>query len=242
MSRGVRIAWAVALALLVAGFGSVFALKRYQARSVDPDFWVDDIAAFAEADAETPPVPGGIVFTGSSSIRLWDGLAEDMAPLPVLNRGFGGSHLAHVVHYYERLIYVHEPRAVVVYAGDNDLSSGGGKTVEDVVAAYDALDRLVRRTLPEAHLYFIAIKPSKLRIDRWPEMERANAAIEKRCNATPRRTYLDVATPMLGPDGQPRRELFVFDGLHLSDEGYALWTEVVRSRLLADWEAAEASN
>jgi hypothetical protein len=43
-----------------------------------------------------------------------------------------------------------------------------------------------------------------------------------------RLSYIDIVKPMLGDDGQPRRELFKKDNLHLNDEGYRLWTRVVK--------------
>ena len=94
------------------------------------EFWAADIEAFEAADAERFPAPGPIVFTGSSSIRLWSSLEEDMAPLYVLNRGFGGAHMAHVLHFADRIITPYTPRALVLYVGDNDI--GAGKTPEVV--------------------------------------------------------------------------------------------------------------
>lgn len=181
-----------------------------------------------------PPEPGGIVFVGSSSIRLWSRLARDMAPLPVSNQGFGGSHIEDVIRYAPRLVLPHRPRLVVLYAGDNDLA-GDDKTPESVSADFGVLVSRIHATLPETRIYFIAIKPSILRWDRWPAMRDANERIAAACADDPRLVYVDVATPMLGPDGNPREELFVFDGLHLSEEGYALWTSILRPRLQRDW-------
>src|SRR5262245_66348764 len=65
----------------------------------DPARFESEIHAFEAADATDPPPQNGIVFTGSSSIRLWTTLAEDFAPLPVINRGFGGSMLPEVTAF-----------------------------------------------------------------------------------------------------------------------------------------------
>jgi lysophospholipase L1-like esterase len=181
-----------------------------------------------------PPEPGGIVFVGSSSIRFWGSLARDMAPLPVSNQGFGGSHIEHVTRYTPRLVLPHRPRLVVVYAGDNDLA-GDAKTPESVSADFATLVRRIHAALPKTRIYFLAIKPSIRRWDRWPRMREANRRIADACADDPRLVYVDVATPMLGSDGKPREELFVFDGLHLSEDGYALWTSILRPRLQRDW-------
>jgi lysophospholipase L1-like esterase len=122
----------------------------------------------------------------------------------------------------------------VLYAGDNDLDERTGKTAADVVRDFQAFVARVHAAVPDARIYYVAIKPSRLRWARWPEMARANAEIAAACAADPRLGFLDVATPMLATGEPPARELFVFDGLHLSAQGYALWTSVVQPRLLAD--------
>jgi hypothetical protein len=142
---------AAGLALL-AGLG-VFAFPRYYAwRAQDPAFFADEIAAFAEQDRRAPPPDAPIVFVGSSSIRLWHTLASDMAPLPVLNRGFGGSQLTHLIHYVEQTVVRYLPRAVVVYAGDNDLDARTGKSAEDVARDFGTLVATIHAYAPGARI------------------------------------------------------------------------------------------
>ena len=214
-------------------------LAWYGRASQDPAFFEDEIAAFEAEDREHPPPTRPIVFVGSSSIRLWSSLAEDMAPLPVLNRGFGGSQLAHAVHFAERIVVSYRPRAVVLYAGDNDLDASSGKSAADVVRDFQAFVSLVHGAVPDARIYYLAIKPSRMRWARWPEQAKANAEIAALCGQDPRLAFLDIATPMLATGAPPDRALFIIDGLHLSERGYALWTSVVKPRLLADFPDAE---
>lgn len=208
----------------------------YAWRSQDPAFFADEIAAFAAQDAASPPPDGAVVFVGSSSIRLWSTLAEDMAPLPVLNRGFGGSQLAHVIHYADETIVRYLPRAVVVYAGGNELDAQTGKTADDVARDFATLVATIHAYAPGARIYFLSIKPSKRRWDRWPEMRRANERIETFCNGDSRLRYVDVATPLL-EDGEPRDDVYAWDGLHLNATGYREWTRVLRPILCADLRA-----
>ncbi len=214
----------VAFGLLVAGaVGSYF---FYMSRSgADPAFFEPEIQAFLEADRAAAPTPGEIVFYGSSSIRFWASLEADMTPLPVVNRGFGGAHLSHLIHNASRVVIPRSPRAVVVYAGDNDI--GAGKSAETVAADFDALVRLLQGSLPELDVHYLSIKPSRLRWKLWPEMTRANALIRARAEGDPRVHFIDVGQVLLGPDGRPEKRFFRFDGLHLSEAGYAAWTAVV---------------
>ncbi|MBY0399438.1 hypothetical protein K2X89_04025 [Myxococcota bacterium] len=220
----------VVLALLL--LGAVGFYRDYMSRAAeDPAFFAPEIEAFLEADRTAPPAPGQIVFVGSSSIRFWTTLEQDMAPLPIVRRGFGGAQMSHVLHEAPRIVIPYAPRVVVVYAGDNDI--GAGKSAETVVADFEALVALLQKSLPETDVWFLSIKPSRLRASLWPEMAKANARIEALAEADPRLYFLEVGTVLRGPDGEPDRAFFRFDGLHLNADGYAAWTQVVKPALLA---------
>lgn len=220
------------LAVVLLALGAVGLYLAYMSRSgADVAFFEPEIQAFLEADAEHPPAPGQIVFFGSSSIRFWSTLEQDMAPLPVLNRGFGGAHLSHLIYNAPRVVIPYAPRAVVVYAGDNDI--GAGKSADTVVADFEALVALLHASLPETDVYFLSIKPSRLRHSLWPEMAKANERIRALSEGHARIHFIDVGQVLLGADGKPDRDFFRFDGLHLSARGYAAWTSVVAPVLRA---------
>jgi len=224
--------------LIVLAIGAGLALRNYRQNSVDPHFFDETIDGFEAEDRANPPPPGAVLFTGSSSVRLWSSLAEDMAPLRVVNRGFGGAHMAHVALNANRLTTPYAPSAIVLYAGDNDLAEGTGKTAQTVIEDFKTFLSKVRSELDDVPVYFIAIKPSVLRWERWPEMSEANAKIQAMAQSDPALHYLDIATPMLNSrDSEttpgPNPDLFRFDGLHLSDQGYSVWTQVIRPALIA---------
>ena len=209
-------------ALLLAGTCTTHAQpnKAERQRQFEPE-----IRRFEEADREQKPAAGGVLFVGSSSIRLWKSLAEDFPSVRVVNRGFGGSHLEDSVDFAERIVFRHRPRLIVLYAGDNDLESGKSPAV--VLEDFKRFVAVVHGKLPRTRIAFISIKPSPA---RWHLADKAREAnrLVKEFTATDRRLdYIDVFTPMLGPDGQPRGELFVGDRLHMNEAGYALWRSVV---------------
>lgn len=181
--------------------------------------WEPQIAAFDAADAKQSPAPGGIVFVGSSSIRMWN-LGKSFSDLPAVNRGFGGSQLADTVHYFDRLVTRLKPKTVVVYAGDNDLA--GGKTPEQVAADFTALCAKCKSALPEARLIFIGIKPS---IARWKLIDKVRAANSQMQAIAQKHgvVFVDVDKPMLGENGQPKAELYLKDNLHMTEAGYEIW-------------------
>lgn len=190
--------------------------------------WEKAITALEKEDKTKPPPKNGIVFVGSSSIRLWD-LKKSFPDLDVSNRGFGGSQIADSVHFADRLVVKHAPRLVVFYAGDNDI--GSGKSPEKVAADFGDFVRAIHKDLPRTKIVFLSIKPSMLRWNQWSKMQKANALIETECKNDERLVFVDMSKGMLGKDGKPRKELFQADGLHLNAKGYELWTSLLRPHL-----------
>lgn len=220
MSPRSRLPLALFFVLLAVLAGSAPLLRA------DPARWEQDTAAIA---ARSSLEPGGVVFIGSSSIRMWKSLAADFPELRVLNHGFGGSHLEDSVHFFDRLVRPFAPKAVVLYAGENDVS--GGMKPEKVLADFREFRRLLRATAPEAKLVYISLKPSPSRVKHQAEMARTNALIAAECANDPLCFFVDVFTPMLDAQGQPRGELFLNDRLHMNAAGYAVWTARVRAAL-----------
>jgi lysophospholipase L1-like esterase len=193
----------------------------------EPARWEKAIAKFEEADQKAPPPKGGLLFVGSSSIRLWD-LKGALPGRPTLNRGFGGSEIEDSIFFAKRIIIPHKPKVVFLYAGDNDI--GKGKSVERVVADYRKFVATVHAELPQTKIVYLFIKPSLARWKKWPQMDRANQAIAALSKKNPLLDYLDTASPILGKDGKPNPAFLQKDGLHLTREGYATWNKLVK-----DW-------
>jgi len=189
--------------------------------------FANEIAAFDRADALQPPPSDPVVFTGSSTIRRWLTLTNDFRGLPVLNRGFGGSTMTDLLERFDRVIGVYRPRAVVLYCGENDVALG--RDPVETANDYIELLRRCRAVRPDMKILVLLMKPSPKRWHLWPQMMAANRRIEQIC-AEAGVTALDLAPAMLGPDGQPRPELFVEDRLHLSADGYRILAERIR-----DW-------
>ena len=194
--------------------------------------WEPSIRKFEEQDKVAPPKVGCIVFTGSSSIALWETLVDEMKPLDVINRGFGGSQYSDLNQYAKRLVITYHPRAVVVYEGDNDLEPGSSKTPESVANDARVFVQTIHAALPETWIYLISIKPSKSRLSVWPRMKEANQLIREFTRTQEHVQYIDVASAMFDSKGKLRTDLFVEDGLHPNPKCYALWTSIIKPLLL----------
>ena len=184
-----------------------------------------EIAHFAELDRATPPKSCGFLFTGSSSVRFWKTLDQDMAPYPVINRGFGGSQVADVNLYFDQVVTPYRPRAIFFYAGENDLWAGK-KTPAQVTADFQTFMDLKDSRLGKTKVYFITLKPSKQRFSQLAEQAQVNDAVRAMAAKRSDLAVVDVVPTMLDA-GQPK-DIFVADGLHMTPAGYVLWTQVVR--------------
>jgi lysophospholipase L1-like esterase len=238
-TKGVLAATVGVIVLLVAGVvGSAVVQVRGEVAKLvaeDPAVWLPVIESFEARDRERPPPEGAAVFTGSSSIRFWTTLADDMAPLPVIRRGFGGSRMSDMVHYVDRTVITYRPRAVVLFAGSNDLGGfASDRTPEQIVAGYIQFVEAVHEALPETSIYYLSITPSRLRWKQWPLVRQTNELIEAHTRLDDRLHFVDATDHFLGVDGLPDRKLFRWDRLHPNRRGYEVWTSLIKPVLEAE--------
>ena len=214
--------WILAAALLVLAP----ALVAEPTASAD---WSKDMAAFAAQDAEQPAGTDGVLFVGSSSIRLWSTLASDFPGVAVLNRGFGGSHISDSLVHFDRLVTPHRPRLIVFYAGTNDIAAG--KTPGQVAADFEEFCRRVHASKPATRILFISLQYAPSRWAMRARMAEANESIARFCAQDARRRFVDTNPSMLDARGEPRLELYSADRLHMSPSGYVMWTNLLAAHV-----------
>lgn len=196
-----------------------------------PQRWRGEVEALLEADRRQAPALGGVLFVGSSTIRLWRELEQtfaDQAP-HVLRRGVGGSRLSDWPALVPWLVTRYVPKQVIVYAGENDIAEGAAPA--EVLAAYVRFVQAVQAERPGTPIAFISLKPSPSRLAHLEAMREANLLVQTWTLAQEGLDYIELHAAMLDNDGRPRPELFVRDRLHLSAEGYALWRQVISAHL-----------
>jgi lysophospholipase L1-like esterase len=206
--------------------------------SEDPLVWESQIRAFERTENKRPAPKGSVVFAGSSTIRLWGALTKDMAPLPTVQRGFGGAKVNDVIHYMDRLITPHDPVLVVLYIGSNDLLDFGGnqpKSVEQMQALYDTLLTRLHDRLPDARIVVLATFPSPLNARRAEQINSVNEYVRETAEDKPWLDLINGNAALETPSGEPDRSLFRFDRVHLNKKGYARWAQILRPKLLEYW-------
>ena len=187
----------------------------------------NEIIEFREQDRQAMPEPGGTLFIGSSSIRMWDDLEQRFPDVPIVKRGVGGCELSHFVTFYmDSIVYPYKAKQIFVYAGENDIVNG--KSAKEVTNSFKTLWKLLQKDNPHVSIYFLAIKPSNSRLQWTDAFMDANKRIAKFLRNKKQGAYIDVATIVLGTDGIPNDDLFLDDKLHLNSQGYDQWEEVLR--------------
>lgn len=195
----------------------------------NPERWEKSIAAFEKKDQEKKPAPGGIVFTGSSSIALWKDIAEYFPGLNVLNRGFGGSSIPEVNAFVDRIVTPYQPKVVVLFCGGNDMAAHK-RTPEQVLEDFRTFVQKVHAKVPEAKIVYISIHLPPARVNLRESTEKANRLIAQECAKKDRLAYVDIYREMQSSDGMPNLELYG-DKLHPNARAYAIWAKKLRPAL-----------
>ena len=224
-----RLVVIAAIMLVSAGCVDRITQTREPEETIYDTRWGAEINAFKQRDEHHPVPDNGILFVGSSSIRMWE--TDRFFPdLGVINRGFGGSDINAVNYFFDSIVSCYTPSIIVLYAGDNDIAAG--LSPEGVFEDFQDFYGLCKEKLPTAKIVYLSIKPSGSRIDFWPDMQQANALIEQFCQTKSNLQYLDLASCLLGDDDKPNDDFFIDDRLHLNEVGYRLWKAKLKPLLV----------
>ena len=218
------------LLLVAATLAAAETLDLTKYREASEKKWAKDMAAFDELNATEKHPADSILFVGSSSIRIWETIAADIAPYHPIHRGFGGSRWSDLAVFADRLITPHQFRAVVFFVG-NDIKGGGDRTPEEVADLFSYLHSRVRAHNPDAAIFYIAVTPTRKRWAVWPETKAANTAAREVCRREENTCFTGTEHLFIDGEGNPRTELFKEDELHLNEQGYLRWATSIKSHL-----------
>lgn len=208
---------------------SVFLLMTYAmffAQKEKPMYW-QEIQEFKKQDQENSPPTNSILLIGSSSFTKWTDVNEYFLGKNIINRGFGGSRLTDLNFYAEDLLSPYQPKQIIIYCGENDFADNSKLEADVVVDRFKSFYKKIRKKFPTIEVDFISIKYSPSREHLWPQMREANKQIAKFMWREKNAEFIDITRIMADKNGAVRKELFVEDMLHMTPEGYRLWTIVM---------------
>lgn len=171
------------------------------------------------------------LFVGSSTIRHWYTLTEDMHPKKVLNRGFGGSTMRQLLEFSNQLILKYKFKKIFIYEGDNDIGRKRNK-VNIVVEQFQELVKIIHTHQPEAEIIFLSIKCSPYRRKNCKNYQLANKIIEDYCKTEQFLKYIDIASGFFDENNNIKTDFFnENDGIHPSEKGYKHLTNILKKHL-----------
>ena len=193
------------------------------------DGFDEDIDEFINQDQISPPPKNAFLFIGSSSIRLWKSLKDDMQPLKVINRGFGGAHTKHINRHKYKIVFPYEPKAIIFFCGTNDIN--GWNAPREVFKEFQKFYFSVQEKLPNTKVFAISIQPSPSRFDQRKRQLSWNKSVEDLAESQTNLIYINVSPKMLTEDNKPMPELYTDDMLHMNEKGYKIWAKIIRENL-----------
>jgi len=176
-----------------------------------------------------------IIMYGSSSFRFWETMESDMAPLQVLNHGFGGATLDDALNYADRLVVAFRPSAVVIYCGTNDLGGMADGSIKNARQAYEssvALINYISYSLPGVKIFYVASSPQPLRWSVWEEEKKCNNLMKEYCSNYEHLYYIDTESVLLDSEGDFYKDYYLDDGLHFNEKGYEAWGSVIKDEVM----------
>lgn len=193
--------------------------------------WEAEIQKLEKLDKAEADPDDAVLFIGSSSIRRWTTISEDMKPWPAIRRGYGGARFSDLAVFIDRLVNPHQFDALVIFVGNDISGSKEDKEPEEVLELYKYIVSRVRIEHADQPIFCIGVTPTSSRWDVWPKVEKMNGLIREYSEGDKSLYFIDTAASYLGKDGKPKDELFVKDLLHLNAEGYKVWAEIIKTSL-----------
>lgn len=193
---------------------------------VYPPFW-PEILAFKKQDSSRFPPKRAILFIGSSSFARWNDVNSYFPDYTIVNRGFGGSTLVDAIRYTYDIILPYQPKQVVIYCGENDLSYPGDISAAEIVLRVKTLFGMIRTNLPDTRIDYISMKPSPSREKIQDKVRAANKEIKAFFETQENATFIDIYAAMLDENGKMREDLYEEDRLHMNQKGYTIWEEII---------------
>ena len=198
----------------------------------------EEVSLLESLDFEEKADEKDVLFIGSSSIRLWDNIQVDMYPYSSVKRGYGGAHFYDLIHFSERLVKNHSPKAILIFVanditGSNDFTNlVGDLSPNEVKKLFSYNYKMIRRIHKHTPIFLIEITPTPKRWKVWNKILQLNKKLERFCKQERNLYFISTRDKFIGADGLPIQSLFLNDELHLNVDGYKLWSSVIKSKLI----------
>ena len=215
---------------LILLFASFLLIQTGFAQSNAP-FW-NEVQNFKKQDSIAFPAKGQILFIGSSSFTLWKDVQNYFPDSKIINRAFGGSQLIDQIFYINDIVYPYRPKQIVIYCGENDVAASDTVTAKMVLTRFQQLYHLIRKKYKKTPIVYVSIKPSPSRMQHFKVFDESNQLIKRFIDSKKRIHFVDVFHLMLDKNGEPFKDIFLKDNLHMNAKGYQIWQKALQPYLI----------
>ena len=206
-------------------FVSCSPLKKYEDSG---EKWEKEIIKLESLDQKENYSNNAILFIGSSSIRLWKSIKQDLAPYEPIKRGYGGARYSDLIHFTDRLVSPHKVKAVGVFVA-NDITGGiNDLSPKEVLNLVKFIVKKIRKSHKNKPIFFIETTPTSKRWKVWNKISKANDLIKNFSSNNSNIFYIDTRSFYITSNGIPSDDFFIKDKLHLNSKGYKLWAKIIK--------------
>ena len=221
--------------LFVTFIFSCSPLKKYE---YTENIFENEILNLEQLDLTKIADKSNLLFIGSSSIRLWNNIENDMHPYKPIKRGYGGAHYYDLIHFTERLITNHSPKAILIFVanditGSNDIfKTNNDLSPKEVKKLFKYCYKSIRKIHKQVPVFVIETTPTPSRWDVWDKISEANDLINSYCESKLNLHFITTRDKFINDNGLPIKSFFISDELHLNNKGYNLWSEIIKEKLI----------
>ncbi|MEI6265535.1 MAG: carboxylesterase family protein [Sphingobacteriia bacterium] len=193
--------------------------------------WEKDIVQFDSLNKVEKHTKDALLFIGSSYIRLWENIRQDLDYKDIIHRGFGGCNFRDVAYYIQRIAYPHQPKAIFIYVGNDIVATEKDKSPDQVLELYKYIVKKLREKFPTIPISFLEISPSEKRWAAWDQIVQTNDLVKNYIASQPQLYFIASSDQFLGADGKPITKYYRDDKLHYNIEGYKVWGNHIKLKV-----------
>lgn len=171
---------------------------------------------------------GGVLIMGSSTMDYWKDWQTDIGGRLGYNVGIGGTIVEDWLYAYDKLVKPFDPSIIIIFLGGNNINNMG-HTGAYTRSLMEQLLNKMHEDFPNAEIYYIysmavpsCYKGGKFNYEYGQFIDEMKELVANTQWLNGIDTFDDLTR-----DGEAKKELYRPDGIHLNDDGYDVFAEII---------------
>jgi hypothetical protein len=240
--KSIRTACIVLLLLPIVHLTYLISRSTMETLDNSPNAWAREIDTYAATDSTLQMPANPIVVVGGRRVKLWRNLEDLLAPRAILMRGLGDAIIEDITFNYTQLIGFYRPDTLVLLPGNSEFHLRDNKSAQDLTAAIRELVKLDGSYDTTRRVYIFTPVKTLLHPEDYSTIDQVTELLQSWAAADNRVVILDANPLLSGPEGRPRGNFFLADGINLNDLGYLRLAVLLRQQVEDDAQALAGNN